>query len=95
MSDPPLTNVSRAVRYREIAENCRTWAKEARNEAERKDFLDMARIGAHANAEFDKGPTEGGLIRSSPVVSASKNALWAVRGRRRDHRGTAIGAIQT
>ena len=71
MSDPPLTNVSRAVRYREIAENCRTWAKEARNEAERKDFLDMARIGARANAEFDKGPTEGGLIRSSPVVSAS------------------------
>ena len=40
MSDPRLTNVSRAVRYRD-AENCRTWAKEARNEAERKDFLDM------------------------------------------------------
>jgi hypothetical protein len=65
MSDPPPTNVSRAVQYREIAENCRTWAKEARNEAERKDFLDMARISAHAAAEFDKDLAEGRRIRRS------------------------------
>ena len=63
MSNPPLTNVSRAVQYREIAENCKTWANEARTEAERKDFLEMARISAHAAAEFDKGLTEGRPIR--------------------------------
>jgi hypothetical protein len=63
MSDPPPTNVSRAVQYREIAANCQKWAKEARNEAERKDFLDMARTSAYAAAEFDKGLTEGSLIR--------------------------------
>jgi hypothetical protein len=54
MSDPPPTKVSRAVQYCEIAANCQKWAKEARNEAERKDFLDMARTSAYAAAEFDK-----------------------------------------
>jgi hypothetical protein len=63
MSELSLTNASRAVQYREIAENCRTWANEARNEAERKDFLDMARISADAAAEFDKGLAEGCPIR--------------------------------
>lgn len=63
MGNPPLTNVTRAVQYREIAENGRTWAKEARTEVERKDFLDMACISAHAAVEFDKGLTEGRAIR--------------------------------
>jgi hypothetical protein len=83
MSSPSLTNVSRAVRYREIAENCRTWANEARTEAERKDFLDMARISAHAAAEFDKGLTKvarfGALNeRLTGSLHTAENALWAI-----------------
>lgn len=48
---PPA--VSRAEQYRKIAEECLRWANQARSQAERQDFLAMARTSLTAAAEYD------------------------------------------
>jgi len=46
----------RAEQYRKFAEQCHQWAKQARTELERRDFLDMAQASLRAASEYEGVP---------------------------------------
>jgi hypothetical protein len=51
--------------YRELAEKCFEWAREAKTDGDRALFLDMARSFLEAAAQRDGQPP----VRSPPVVN--------------------------
>jgi hypothetical protein len=57
-----------ADEYRQFAEDCLRWARAAKDEAEKKTFLDMARTWTKAAAAK---PTNG-QVAPEAVIKASK-----------------------
>ena len=58
--------VRRAEQYRKFAKKCLQWAKEARTELERRDFLDMASASMRAAAEYEHVPSWVGKAAAPP-----------------------------
>jgi len=79
-------SVRRAEQYRKFAKQCLQYAKAARTELERDDFLDMAQASTRAAAEYDgvpdwaasdaygNGPSVGQETRGFRVRHGAKEA---------------------
>ena len=61
-------------RYRKFAIECLEWAKLARTELERRDFLDMAEASMRAAAEYGGVPSWVGQPAASPEDNRSDPA---------------------
>ena len=51
-----MKHLKRAEHYRNFAKQCLIWAKQARTDLERRDFLDMAKVSRRAAAEYEGVP---------------------------------------
>jgi hypothetical protein len=68
-----MNHRKRAEQYRNFAKQCLLWAKLARTDLERRDFLDMAKVGRRAAAEYEGVPdwsNNGARDTSTRVPSA-------------------------
>jgi len=60
-------------RYRKFAIECLEWAKLARTELERRDFLNMAEASMRAAAEYGGDPSRVGTPAASPGDPAPRS----------------------
>ena len=60
-------------RYRKFAIECLEWAKLARTELERRDFLDMAEASMRAAVECGGDPSRVGTPAASPGNKAPRS----------------------
>ena len=51
-----MKHQKRAEQYRNFATQCLLWAKQARTDLERRDFLDLAKVSRRAAAEYEGAP---------------------------------------
>jgi hypothetical protein len=64
----------RAEHYRNFAKQCLLWAKQARTDLERRDFLDMAEASRRAAAEYEGVPDwVNNSTRDEPPTSAQRS----------------------